>query len=86
MQLIAHVRVGDYDAWRRAFDDDAESRGNAGLTLLQIWRQADDAAVVWMLYEVSERAMADTYFEGLGQLHAEQAGASQGGHVFLRTA
>ena len=86
MQLIAHMKVRDYNAWRRAFDDDAESRGNAGMTLLQLWRQADDENVVWMLYEVSERAMADGYLEGLGQLHAEQYGASEAGHVFVRTA
>lgn len=86
MQLIAHMKLRDYGAWRRAFDDDAESRGNAGLTLLQLWRQTDDANVVWMLYEVSEPAMADDYLEGLGQLHAEQSGASMGGHVFLETA
>lgn len=86
MQLIAHLKVADYDAWRRSFDDDAETRGNAGLTLLQLWRQVDETNRVWMLFEVSERAMAEEYLEGLGQLHAEQGGASEGGHHFLRTA
>ena len=86
MQLLAHLKVRDFDAWRRVFEDDAESRGNAGLTLLQLWRQMDDGNVVWMLYEVSERAMAEEYLEGLGQLHAEQGGATEAGHRFLRTA
>lgn len=86
MQLLAHLKVRDYDAWRRVFDDDAEARGNAGLTLLQLWRQADDGNVVWMLYEVSERGMAEEYLEGLGQLHAEAGGATEAGHRFLRTA
>ena len=86
MQLLAHLKIADYDAWRRTFDDDAEARGNAGLTLLQLWRQTDDEHRVWMLYEVSEPAMADEYLAGLGQLHAEQGGASEGGHYFLRTA
>lgn len=86
MQLIARLAVADYDSWRRNFDDDAEARGNAGLTLLQIWRQDDDGSRVWMLFEVSEKAMADEYLEGLGQLHAEQSGASGGEHYFLRTA
>ena len=86
MQLLAHLKVADYDAWRRTFDDDAETRGNAGMTLLQLWRQADDENRVWMLYEISERVMADEYLKGLGQLHAEQGGASEGGHYFLETA
>lgn len=86
MQLLAHLKVADYDAWRRSFDDDAEARGSAGMTLLQIWRQVEDGSRVWMLYEVSDRAIAEQYLEGLGQLHAEQGGASEGGHHFLRTA
>lgn len=86
MQLLAHLKIADYDAWRSVFDDDAEARGNAGMTLLQLWRQADDANRVWMLFEVSEQAMADEYLEGLGQLHAEEGGASLAGHYFLRTA
>jgi hypothetical protein len=86
MQLLAHRKVSDYDAWRRVFYDDAEARGNAGLTLLQLWREADDPGRVWMLYEVSERGMAEEYLEGLGQLHAEEGGATQAGHHFLRTA
>ena len=86
MQLIAHLKVRGFDAWRRAFDDDAESRGNAGLTLLQLWRDSDDGDSVWMLYEVSERGMATEYLEGMGQLHAEQSGAVVGEHHFLRTA
>ncbi len=86
MQLLAYLKVRDYEKWRTAFDDDAESRGRAGLTLLQIWRQTDDGNLVWMLYEVSERGMAEEYLGGLGQLHAEQGGASDGGHHFVRTA
>ena len=86
MQLLAHLKLRDYDGWRRVFDDDAETRGNAGLTLLQLWRQTDDPNRVWMLYEVSERGMAEEYLEGLGQLHAEQGGGTEAGHHFLRTA
>lgn len=86
MQLLAHLKVRDYDGWRRVFDDDAEARGNAGLTLLQLWRQVDDDHMVWMLYEVSERGMAEEYLSGLGQLHAEAGGATGAGHQFLRTA
>ena len=43
MQLLAHLKVADYDAWRRTFDDDAEARGNAGITLLQLWRQRHES-------------------------------------------
>lgn len=86
MQLIAHRKVKDYDAWRAVFDDDAESRGKAGMTLMQLWREADDTTRVWMLFEVSDRAMASEYLEGLGQIHAQQGGTTEAGHHFLRLA
>lgn len=86
MQLLAYRKVADYDAWRREFDDDGEARSSAGLTLLQMWRDADDGTRVWMLYEVSDRGRATEYLDGLGKLHADKGGASETAHHFLRTA
>ena len=56
MQLIVRHEVADHDAWRAAFDGDAEGRRQAGLSLLQIWRDADDATRVWLLFEAADRA------------------------------
>ena len=57
MQLLVHHQIEDYDAWREAFDDDSEDRTQAGLSLMQIWRE-DGAAAVWLLYEVHDRDRA----------------------------
>lgn len=86
LQLLVQQRVADYAAWRRVFDDDAEARGDAGLTLLQLWRDADDGALVWMLFEVGDRKGAAAYLDGLGRLHAGQGGAEVLGQHFVKTA
>ncbi len=43
MHLLCHFDTPDFAAWKSAFDDDAEDRMQAGLTLLQMWRSADNA-------------------------------------------
>ena len=85
MQLIVRHEIESYDAWRAAFDDDAEDRAQAGLNLLQIWREAG-ASAVWLLYEVSDRERAQAYFDGLAQVHARQGGVRATERHFVRTA
>jgi hypothetical protein len=58
MQLLLDTTTTDYAAWKRAFDDEAENLRNAGLTVLQIWRDADDPARVTCLLEVNDRGRA----------------------------
>ena len=41
MQLIVHLDITGFDAWKTAFVGDAESRRDAGLTVLQVWKDAD---------------------------------------------
>ncbi len=61
MQLLAHFETRSYDDWRAEFDGDAEDRMAAGLTLLQMWRGADEPAHVTCLFEVNNRAKAETW-------------------------
>ncbi len=42
-----------YDSFDRTrFDDEAENRANAGLTLLQLW--LEDSAAHWALFSVND--------------------------------
>lgn len=70
MQLLCQFETEDYDAWRRDFDDDAENRMHAGLTLLQLWREADGAAgAPFALFEVNDQGKARAWLDkerGLG--------------------
>lgn len=80
MQLLCRFDTISWDEWRPRFDGDAEERRLAGLTLLQLWRDADtpDAAVA--LFEVNDRGKAEAWV-------AKHAGfgAALTAH-FLRTA
>jgi len=44
------------------WDARAEDRGNAGLTQLQIWRDADGPATL-VLFEVADRAKAEAWLD-----------------------
>ena len=80
MQLICTIDTGGFDAWKTGFDDRAEARDQAGLTMLQMWRDADTGARVVILFEVSDRARAEGWMKTEGALHAPVSGQ------FLRTA
>jgi len=69
MQLLIDYATTGYDAWKASFDDEAENRMQAGLTLMQIWREAGNANAVVCLFEVSDRTRAQAWLDkeaGLG--------------------
>ncbi len=80
MQLIVQFSTGGFDAWKADYDAHAETRGQAGLTMLQMWRDADDPDRAVVLFEVHDRAKAETW---LGQQSALKGGAAA---QFLKTA
>jgi len=86
MQLFCRHDVSDFAAWKQVFDGDAEARRNAGLTVLQIWRDADSKTRVFVLYDVNLREKAEAFLKG-GQasLHAERAGITGTEVHFLET-
>lgn len=81
MQLLCRIETGGYDAWRRDFDVSAEGRRNAGLNLLQIWRDADAPETALLLFEVRNRGRAQAYLS-----EREQLGHGLGAVTFLNTA
>ncbi len=61
MQLICRYDTIDWPEWRAAFDDGAEDRRAAGLTLLQLWRDADTPSAAVALFEVTDRPRAEAW-------------------------
>ncbi len=63
MNLLLHLTPATpYDAWKADFDAHAETRSQAGLTLLQLWRTADGPGVT-ALFEVNDRAKAQRWID-----------------------
>ena len=52
MQMLCQIDTPDYASWKSAFDDDYEERMQAGLSQLQIWRDADHGSAVLVLFVV----------------------------------
>ena len=61
MQLLCQLDTNDFPGWKRDFDAEATDRMEAGLTLLQMWRDADSRSRVVLLLEVNDRARAQTW-------------------------
>ncbi len=63
MQLLATFPTPDYPAWKADFDAHAEDRANSGLTLMQLWRDADDPTRAVALFDVHNRAAAHDWLK-----------------------
>ena len=74
MQMIAHYKINDFNTFKTAFDNDAEDRGNNGLTLLQLWRE--DTGNAWALYQVNNAKAARDYLDGAAGVFNSQAGVT----------
>ena len=81
MQLLCRIPTGGFDAWRRDFDAGSEARRDAGLNLLQIWRDADAPDTALLLFEVRDKARARQHLDQRAQL-----GHGLGEATFLRLA
>ena len=68
MQMIARIQTDDREAWRRQFDARAEDR--AGMTVMQIWHDADAAGGVAVLFDVHDRARAEAWVRDQASLGA----------------
>ena len=87
MQLIAHYEVTDFTRWQSAFMADDESRRDAGLGVLQIWRDADSTTHAFALMEVNDRARAEAWITRSNALHSDDAGTvTHASHFFIETA
>ncbi|WP_299363264.1 hypothetical protein [uncultured Paracoccus sp.] len=83
-QLLARYDIGDFAQWKRAFDADAEDRGNNSLSVLQIWREG--ATRAWVLYQVADPKRARQYLDGAAGVFDSQAGVTGHEYHMLETA
>ncbi len=70
MHLLARFDTRDYPTWKSEFDKDTEIRSQAGLTLMQLWRDVDTPSATIALFEVNDRDRAQGWLDretGFGQ-------------------
>ncbi len=80
MHLLCTIDTGGFDAWKSGYDDRSEARDQAGLTMLQMWRDVDDEDRALVLFDVHDRARAERWIDTESALHTAVAGR------FVRTA
>jgi hypothetical protein len=87
MQMICHFEVTSFEAWKKAFDADAEARRDAGLTVLQIWRDADSTTHAFALLSVNDRAKANKWITRSDALSSDDnSTVLHASHFFVKTA
>jgi hypothetical protein len=60
--LFARYRVDDLAAWRKAFDGNAESRRDHGLTVKAVYRDATYINGVIVVYEAADLDRAHDFY------------------------
>ena len=87
MQLICHFEVTAFDSWQTAFNADDEARRDAGLSVLQIWRDADSTTHAFALLSVNDRARAEGWITRSNALHSDDANTvTHASYFFIKTA
>ncbi len=87
MQLLCQFEITAFDDWKEAFDADHESRSEAGLGVLQIWRDADTTSRAFALLNVNDRARAQRWITRSNALSSDDASTvTHASHFFIETA
>ena len=59
--IVLH-RVADYDTWRPVYESLDDARNAAGVTHHEVLRSQDDANLVIVRHDFTNRAAADSFF------------------------
>ncbi|MEP1765701.1 MAG: hypothetical protein ABJJ53_03450 [Sulfitobacter sp.] len=87
MQLICHFEITNFNDWHSAFAADDEARRDAGLSVLQIWRDADSTTHAFALLDVNDRKRAEAWITRSDALSSDDGSTIiQASHYFIETA
>ena len=85
LHLLCRNKVKDFDFWKGGFDGDRAAQEQAGLTLLNLWRSADDPNEVFFLFQVADRPKAEEFMHSrTAAQHGRKYGVLAGACWFLR--
>lgn len=87
MQMICHFEVTKFDDWQTTFNAEDEARRDAGLGVLQIWRDADSTTHAFALLSVNDRPRAESWITRSNALSSDDASSvTHASHFFIETA
>jgi quinol monooxygenase YgiN len=60
---IVRLRVADFAAWQRAFENDAEARKNVGIVGYGVGQDIDDPSLVYLYLQAADPERLEAYVE-----------------------
>lgn len=78
LRVMRMVKVKDYDAWKKAFDNNRQERTDAGLTERALGYSIGDNHNVTIVYAVADKKKADDYFGSPELIEKMKAGGVEG--------
>jgi hypothetical protein len=85
--MLCRNRVSDFSQWKSVFDSHAQAHRNAGLHLKNTWRAVEEPNNVYFVFEVTDRAKAQTFISNPAAAEAANtSGVIDGEYHFLETA
>ena len=54
MVMLCRHRVADYEKWRSVFDSNGPALRDAGLRMMNLWRDVNEPNNVFLLFEVAD--------------------------------
>ncbi len=61
--VFVHMRVNDFSEWKKMFDENAGFRADNGVVSNQIYTDADDANMVFILFKWNSLANARKFMQ-----------------------
>ena len=86
LYLLCRNKVADFQQWKRSFDSHANAHHEAGLYLLDIWRNLEDRHEVFFTFEVRDLNKARAFISApAAAASAQAAGLLEGEYHFLES-
>jgi hypothetical protein len=85
--LLCRNKVKDYDRWYAVFSSHKDAHKAAGMTLVSLFRSADDPRQVFCTFRVEDSQKAQDFLDSPASAAAgEEAGVEDGEYYFADSA
>ncbi|HEY9115622.1 MAG TPA: hypothetical protein VIN10_13060 [Bacteroidales bacterium] len=79
--VLCRNRVQEFETWKEVFDSHTQSHIDAGLTLINMWRDTADLNNIFFTFEVSDKKKAIQFMNSPSSVEAGRVSGVLDGEV-----